>query len=1051
MSRRLVVVVVGAAVLAVLGWVVFGPTGGSAASFLRGGVRVWVVRYRTYDGRVRRVFVDLPAWYGPARHPLIPLVISAHGRQARAQANSALWGQLPAQGGFAVANPEGQGRVLQDESWGYQGQIADLARMPSLLDKALPWLRVDRRRVFAVAGSMGGQESLLLLARFPRLLAGVVVFDAPTDLAARYYALGGIRDGAYLQTLMRQEVGGTPSVSPDEYKVRSPIWFADKIAFSRVPVEFWWSRRDRVVVDQPTQSGRLYRLIRRLNPRAPVGQVVGNWPHMAAMTAYRALPRVLRWLGLLPAWRQAATEVAQSPASKSSMVCERTAPGSLGYAWPVKPFDRAHPVRANFGDPRTIFFGDLAAGGLDGPGAFSFHDGVDISAHVFTPVYPVVSGQASIHGDAVVVRAADDRRFEYQHLRIAVKNGADVSAGKTVLGYIQKPWRHVHLAEIDPISVRGVPDSGYQVVNPLSHLVPYVERAVPTVETVIARDLHGRRLRLSSLHGSIRLIAAAYALPAITVPGVWRNMPVAPAVLRWELIASNGKIALHWQTPVDFRRTIPPDSKFWRTYARGSYQNFPDVGERFYYRRPGRYLYIFTPSGIDTPTLANGRYILSVQAGDICGNTRTRHISIVIRNPPVSSSPRWQAKGDQAIDGSAGVVSRIGAGGRFVINGRPMFPIALAGPPPLGSHTPSGKDALNTVVSAGVNFFRVGPTIRQWKLADIRAVEDWDRAAAVRGVYTIVSLRRLSTTDPATGGSRLLEKIVTTLTRDASSRGIGLWRGADEPQPAGIPASDLRYAYCRVTSRGERRWCAGQPPLDRRHLWLTIQAPRGTLAQLAPYSAVTDSNGIDVYPVALHNPTPNLHQVGVWTHRLRSITSDHSVWTTLQICPNDSFDRQGQFVLPTSRQERYMIYDAIINGARGLSFFGGGNPYCWNRTDRRYRWSWAFWNHTLEPLLREISAHNPLAPALTNPASTRHLATNDPTTQTITRTSRTLWVIAARYGSGTKNVTITGLPPNIQNATVYTEHRRIRISNGRLTDRFNQWQVHIYELTVPTS
>jgi hypothetical protein len=592
--------------------------------------------------------------------------------------------------------------------------------MPSLLHTPLPWLRVDRRRVFAVAGSMGGQESLLLLARFPRLLAGVVVFDAPTDLAARYYALSGIRHGAYLQQLMRREVGGDPSVAPGEYRSRSPIWFAGRIASSHVPVELWWSRRDRVVVDQPTQSGRLYRLIRRLNPRAPVRQVVGNWPHMAAMASYRALPRVLRWLGLLPASRE------------------------------------------------------------------------------------------------------------------------------------------------------------------------------------------------------------------------------------------------------------------------------------------------------------------------------------------LASSPGWVVERDEvAIHGSADVVSRVGAGGRFVIDGRTMFPIALAGPPPLGGQTPSGKDALNTVVSAGVNFFRVGPTIRQWKLADVRAVEDWDRAAAVRGVHTIVSLRRLSQTDPATRGSRLLEEIVTGLTRDASSRGIGLWRGADEPLPAGIPASDLRYAYCRVTSRGERRWCAGQPPLDRRHLWLTIQAPRGTLSQLAPYSTVTDSNGIDVYPVGLQNPAANLHQVGVWTHTLGSITPDHSVWTTLQICPNASFDRQGHFVLPTILQERYMIYDAIINGARGLGFFGGGNPHCWNHAERSYGWNWTFWNHTLEPLLREINARSPLAPALTNPASTRHLATNDSTTQAISRSGGTLWVIAARYGPGKRTVSITGLPPNITSATVYTEHRRIRIHNHQLTDRFHQWQVHVYQLTTP--
>jgi hypothetical protein len=66
-----------------------------------------------------------------------------------------------------------------------------------------------------------------------------------------------------------------------------------------VPVELWWSRRDQVVVDQAGQSGRLYRLIKRLNPDAPVRQLIGNWPHMAEMSWKADLPQALRWLGLL--------------------------------------------------------------------------------------------------------------------------------------------------------------------------------------------------------------------------------------------------------------------------------------------------------------------------------------------------------------------------------------------------------------------------------------------------------------------------------------------------------------------------------------------------------------------------------------------------------------------------------------------------------------------------------------------------------------------------------------------------------------------------------
>src|SRR6059058_1723826 len=66
---------------------------------------------------------------------------------------------------------------------------------------------------------------------------------------------------------------------------------------------------------------------------------------------------------------------------------------SSSYSWPVKPFDQPHPVRGNFGDPRTIFAGPPTQQTLlGGAGVFQFHDGVDISAADGSAVYPVESG-----------------------------------------------------------------------------------------------------------------------------------------------------------------------------------------------------------------------------------------------------------------------------------------------------------------------------------------------------------------------------------------------------------------------------------------------------------------------------------------------------------------------------------------------------------------------------------------------------------------------------------------------------------------------------------
>jgi pimeloyl-ACP methyl ester carboxylesterase len=275
-------------------------------------VRVLRIAYVAHDGRPRHAYLILPAWYGPQRHPPIPFVISPHGRGVGARINVRRWGNLPAIGPFAVINPEGQGRALTLFSWGDPGEIRDLAHMPEISEAAVPWLRIDRRQIYAFGGSMGGQETLLLAARFPHLLAGAASFDAPTDMAARYRAFDHLRWGDRLQRLARREFGGTPAADPRAYEIRSPLDWARQLAFSRVPLQIWWSTRDTIVDDQEHESGLLYRDIKRLNPQAPARQYVGTWAHTTEMKRHGYLQFALAQFGLAPPTNQ------QPPAGEPS-------------------------------------------------------------------------------------------------------------------------------------------------------------------------------------------------------------------------------------------------------------------------------------------------------------------------------------------------------------------------------------------------------------------------------------------------------------------------------------------------------------------------------------------------------------------------------------------------------------------------------------------------------------------------------------------------------------------------------------------------------------
>jgi pimeloyl-ACP methyl ester carboxylesterase len=270
--------------------------------------RWWRIDYRAHDGRLTAGYVLLPSWYGPHRDPPLPLVLSPHGRGVGGRANARLWGGLPGRDGLAVVSPDGQGRRLPRYSWGYSGQIADLARLPGLVRKELPWLRVEPHRVYAVAGSMGGQEVLLLLARYPRLLRGAAVIDAPTDLALQYRDFTSLPCnrscfahwkeplGLGLQRLARVEVGGTPEQDPAAYAARSPDHYVAAIARSGVPLALWWSVRDRLVQHPELQEAEFVRALRRAHPRAALRATVGTWSHQHGIRLN--LPRALAWLHL---------------------------------------------------------------------------------------------------------------------------------------------------------------------------------------------------------------------------------------------------------------------------------------------------------------------------------------------------------------------------------------------------------------------------------------------------------------------------------------------------------------------------------------------------------------------------------------------------------------------------------------------------------------------------------------------------------------------------------------------------------------------------------
>jgi len=295
------------------------------------------------------------------------------------------------------------------------------------------------------------------------------------------------------------------------------------------------------------------------------------------------------------------------------------------YPWPIKPFHQQHPIRANFGDPRTRFWNTMLTDGLQGPGLFQFHNGVDIAAPEGTPVYPILSGTVKlIDGSAVLVRSPG-HKFQYFHIKPTVHNGQHVVAQRTVLGHVIHAANHVHLTEI----------RGRRVWNPLARggLAPYVDRTSPQVDAIFERPVSSLvPIESSTVCGKVSLVVAAHDTPPLPVPGTFAGYPVSPAYVTWSLTMLEGLTYIPTIPAVDFRTTLPLVRNFWNVYARGSYQNAPRFSNQ-QFQMPGRFIYNLTQT-FDTRSYPNGIYEVRVHVSDMRGNWSDGVQQLRIENNP---------------------------------------------------------------------------------------------------------------------------------------------------------------------------------------------------------------------------------------------------------------------------------------------------------------------------------------------------------------------------------------------------------------------------------
>ena len=179
-----------------------------------------------------------------------------------------------------------------------------------------------------------------------------------------------------------------------------------------------------------------------------------------------------------------------------------------------------------------------------------------------------------------------------------------------------------------------------------------------------------------------------------------------------------------------------------------------------------------------------------------------------------------------------------------------------------------------------------------------------------------------------------------------------------------------------------------------------------------------------------------------------------------------------------------MAYEAIINGARGLTYFGGGLPQTLNDRDKPLGFNWTYFDRVMRPLLEELGPKSPIVPALLarNSAITLKVVAEAPGKRAVANKEEeqnpqgkeprqyvqdkvasdvsaiewlvreagdSIYVVACKKEGPTIRVRFSGLPETVNGtgagAVVFEEPRKVDAEKGSFADWFGPFEVHVYQ------
>ena len=344
---------------------------------------------------------------------------------------------------------------------------------------------------------------------------------------------------------------------------------------------------------------------------------------------------------------------------------------------------------------------------------------------------------------------------------------------------------------------------------------------------------------------------------------------------------------------------------------------------------------------------------------------------------------------------------------------------------PLGIYASPGSDkALSDLATAGFTHFLSGAL----PPAAMKIV--LDKAAEHQLMAWIAVSHLLDFSKDAKRRRETLRGLAATA---GTHPAMLMWESIDEPAWGKQDAAGLYEGYKFLRA------------VDQNHpVWMN-HAPRNPILELAHFNRGADIAGCDIYPVPepqsqSNLPNRTIHVVGDETDKsVATVNNEKPIIMVLQGFGwkelNGKRGAAAGAILPTFDESRFMAYDAIVHGARGINYWGTAYT---EKPSRFYS--------DLKALVSELRAMQSVlvAPIVTG-AAAGSVTSPENAVQMMRRSLGDRTVVIAINTQKQERRADFALPGvDTGSLRVLFEDRAITGADGRFSDTFGPYATHLY-------